>query len=143
MLPVALTSPPVNTLPPVMLAPLVMVPVAVINPPVNKLPPVMLAPLVMVLVALINPPVSILPPVTLPDPLIVPVMPNPVVARVNTLVVPLTLPTMFPLVAGMLISLVPFCTLLAAPTLPDATTPVSPAPLPVKNAAVILPVALT
>ena len=41
--PDALINPPVNTLPPVMLAALVIVDVAEINPPVNTLPPVMLA----------------------------------------------------------------------------------------------------
>ena len=43
MLPVALIKPPVNKLPPVMLAAEVMAEVAEIKPPVNKLPPVMLA----------------------------------------------------------------------------------------------------
>ena len=40
--PVELISPPVNKLPPVILAALVIVPVADISPPVNKLPPVIL-----------------------------------------------------------------------------------------------------
>ena len=41
-MPVELTSPPVNTLPPVMFAALVIVDVALINPPVKMFPPVML-----------------------------------------------------------------------------------------------------
>ena len=94
-------------------------------------------------VALIKPPVDKLPPVTLPLALITPVMFNPAVVNVKILVVPATLPMIFPPEAGIFISLVPLSNLLAAPTLPDAITPVKPAPLPVKNAAVTLPVALT
>ena len=51
--------------PGIVIFPPVILPVADINPPVNKLPPVMLAALVIVEVADINPPVNTLPPVTL------------------------------------------------------------------------------
>ena len=55
------------------------------------------------------------------------------------------LPTTLPLATGMLNSVVPFSSLLAAPTLPLAMTPVSPAPLPIKIPPVetMLPVTLT
>ena len=100
MFPVALINPPVNTLPPVIFAALVIVLVADINPPVNTLPPVMLALAdttepnklepVTVPVELINPPVSKLPPVILPLADINPVTYSPVVANTATFDVPPT-----------------------------------------------------
>ena len=71
--------PPVNTLPPVMLAP------ALTAPLVNKLAPVMLLALVIVPVALIMPPVSTLPSVAVPVALTVPA-----VAMLPLVVVPVT-----------------------------------------------------
>ena len=91
-------------------------------------------------VADINPPVLKLPPVTLPVALTIPEIPNPPVLRVKMLFTPPTLPMIFPPEVGMFIEVVPLVNCVAAPTLPAAITPVKPAPFPVKNAPVTLPV---
>ena len=65
-----------------------------INPPVRTLPPVIFA------VALINPPVRTLPAVMLPVTLDNPVVNIPVLATVNTLLVPAIVMPMLPLVAA-------------------------------------------
>ena len=66
-LPVAVTNPAVEILPPITLAAEVIVLVALINPAVKMFPPVTLP------VAVTNPAVDILPPVTLPLALVGPV----------------------------------------------------------------------
>ena len=77
-------------------------PVAETSPAVNTLPPVMLAAEVIVLVADISPAVNTLPPVTLPLALSSPVMYSPVVANTATFDVPLTLTVTLALAAAML-----------------------------------------
>ena len=108
-----------------------MLPVAEINPPVIKLPPVTLP------VELTRPAVLMLPPVTLPVALTMPEIPRPPVLKVKMLVTPATLPMILPPLTGIFIVVVPLVNCVAAPTFPVATTPVSPAPLPVKSPAVI------
>ena len=89
------------------------------------------------------PPVNTLPLVTSPDALIIPAISKPMVLKVKTVVGPLTLPTILPPAIGIFIVVEPLVNCDAAPTLAIAITLVNPAPLPVNNPPVILPVALT
>ena len=138
-LPLADTNPPVNILPPEILAADIILPVALTKPDVNKLPPIILPdpesdppePVVTKLlavilpVALTTPAVKTLPPVTLPLAFTVPSTLRPVGVKTATLPTPLTATVTLAFAEAMATFEVPLLMLLEL-----VLTPVNKEPLP-------------